>query len=221
MKVHVKKSLKPEPYRQAYSYMQQYQQAVIEGKKDSMIWLLEHEDIITAGRGVKEEILSDIDIEYTDRGGKLTYHGPGQRIIYMILDLKKLCYPEEPDIRSFIRKIMEWLKFSLKQVGVISKIDHEGIGLWCNYEGKEYKIVSLGLKVCKWVTSHGVAINVFPDLKKFYSILPCGLNPDNIGSIAQYLKRNALSVDFIDKALLLGFKKFFGVELLLDDQIVL
>lgn len=213
MQIQVKKNSGLLPYREAYSYMLKYQEAVIEGKKPSLLWFLEHDDVITAGRGAKYESLNDI--EYTDRGGKLTYHGPGQRIIYMVLDLKQLFYPKPPDIKLFVRKTMEWLKFSLEQIGVNSKIDQEGIGLWCNYGGVEYKIVSLGLKVKKWVTAHGVAINIAPDLAKFNAISPCGLDPKVMGSVARYLGKDDLPVDFIDQAFIKGFEEFFDGQIIL------
>ena len=165
-------------YDFALDYMKEKVDKIIEGTDNQVIWLLEHPSIYTAGRSASDvEILKKIDVPYyyTDRGGKFTYHGPGQRVVYIMLDLNKI-FRGQPDLKLFIKKLGKCVISILEQNGIIAKMDDENIGIWIEDNKLKKKIASIGIKLRKWVSYHGVAININPDMKFFDYILPCGIS---------------------------------------------
>lgn len=173
-------------YEFALNYMKEKVGGIINGHDNQMIWLLEHPSIYTAGRSASNiEIVNKIDIPYyyTDRGGKFTYHGPGQKVIYIMLDLSKI-FKRKPNVRFFIKKIGRWITSVLQESGIIANLDDENIGIWVENGKLKRKIVSIGIKLKKWVSYHGIAININPDMKFFTHIIPCGISNCQMTSIA-------------------------------------
>ena len=169
------------PYMKAVSYMEDYVNQMHQDSIAEKIWFLEHQDIYTAGVSSSDaDILNNnISIVRTGRGGKLTYHGIGMRIIYIMLNLKQrnLC-----DVRKYIFNLEEIIINSLKYFSVIGERRKDRVGIWVkNGANKEDKIAAIGVRIRKWITFHGVAINVNPDLNKFNNIIPCGIKDSNYG----------------------------------------
>lgn len=177
-------SYTPINYEYACNKMAEIVDMIIAGKKNSTIWLLEHPPIYTAGRGSKEQDLLEkkFPVYHTGRGGKYTYHGPGQRIVYLMLDLRKL-FPSSPDIRIFIRTLEEVIIKALAALGLKAFILENEVGVWVKSGGKPVKIAALGIRVKKWVTSHGIAINLYPNLEHYSGIIPCGLSEYSVSSL--------------------------------------
>lgn len=179
-----------------------------------LLLFLEHSDCYTFGASAascNEKSLNSMPLFETDRGGQVTYHGRGQRIVYMMLNLKYI-YGENPDIRRFINDVLQWIITSLSQLGVSSFSDSDNIGVWINNSYRQSKkIVSLGFKLKKWMTYHGVAINLHTDNAKFSAIKPCGLNPQSISSLAA-LGYN-ITYEILDQALLKNFPLIFKVPI--------
>ena len=142
-------------------------------KKGDLIWILEHEEIYTAGTSYNEDELLNKDIKLikTNRGGKITYHGPGQLICYFVIDLKK----RHKDIRKFITLIEKTIIESLLKFDIVSFGDPKNIGIWVNEKTNIKKIAAIGVRVSKWIAYHGFAININNDLKKYKNIIPCGI----------------------------------------------
>jgi lipoyl(octanoyl) transferase len=146
-------------------------------------WLLEHPPLYTLGTsGHDKDILATakLPIFRSGRGGQVTYHGPGQRIIYLMLDLKK----RKQDIRWYVFELEEWIIQILSSFGVKGERRPGRIGIWVQKDGQDHKIAALGVRLQKWVTSHGIALNVNPDLSAYQDIIPCGLNQYGITSLA-------------------------------------
>ena len=201
-------------YEFAICYMKEKVKAIIEGNANQTIWLLEHPSIYTAGRSASNtEIVKKIDVPYyyTDRGGKFTYHGPGQKVIYAMLDLNKI-FKGQPDIKIFIKKLGIWIVNVLKQNGLVSKVDNENIGVWVENGKVRKKIVSIGIKLRKWVSYHGIAININPDMKFFDYIIPCGLSGYKMTSMT-IEKGKLFSYKQIDKIIKEKFLKEFDCVL--------
>jgi len=149
--------------------------------KGDLIWILEHEEIYTAGTSYKkEEILNkDINLIETNRGGKITYHGPGQLICYFVIDLKK----RKKDIRKFITLIEKTIIESLFQLNIKSFGDRKNIGIWVNNKNDVEKVAAIGVRVRKWIAYHGFAINVNNDLAKYHNIIPCGISDKGVTNL--------------------------------------
>ena len=143
------------------------------GQKKDLIWILEHEEVYSAGTSYKEkEILNkDIKLVKTNRGGKITYHGPGQLICYFVIDLKK----RKKDIRKFITLIEETIINSLSKFKIKTFGDPKNIGIWTNHNGKINKVAAIGVRVSKWIAYHGFAININNNLEQYKKIIPCGI----------------------------------------------
>jgi lipoyl(octanoyl) transferase len=164
-------------YDFAMSYMADKLEKIIKGIDNQAIWLLEHHSIYTAGRSANDaDILKKVNIpyHYTDRGGKFTYHGPGQRIIYVMLDLNRI-FLGKPDLKLFIKKLGSWMVNVLKANQIMANMEHENIGVWVGAGQSKKKIASIGIKLKKWTSYHGIAINVNPDMSYFDHIIPCGI----------------------------------------------
>ena len=200
MEIELIHSTSPVEYDDAYNKMQEIQHEVIHGNRPSAIWFLEHEEVITAGRRADTaEILDpgNTPLHHIERGGKLTLHNPGQRVVYFMLDLKKL-HGDQPDIRKLIRSIESALIEALNKFGVEAEASAENIGIWAKHQGDLCKIASIGLSVKKWVTMHGIAININNDLSAYRKIVPCGLHEVSMTSMTEIMGRT-VSLDEFDQ----------------------
>jgi len=173
MNIEIKKSIKPIKYDVAIKQLEERLLDISRNKKGDLIWLLEHEEIYTAGSSYKEdEILNkNIRLIKTNRGGKITYHGPGQLICYFVIDLKK----RRKDIRRFITLIEKTIIETLSEFNIKSFGDPKNIGIWVENNGDIKKVAAIGVRVSKWIAYHGFAININNDLTKYQNIIPCGI----------------------------------------------
>jgi len=173
MNIEIKKSIKPVKYDVAIKLLEERLLDIHNNKRGDLIWILEHEEIFTAGTSYKEdEILNkNIKLIKTNRGGKITYHGPGQLICYFVIDLKK----RKKDIRKFITLIEKTIIESLSEFNIKSFGDPKNIGIWVKDKDNINKVAAIGVRVSKWVAYHGFAININNDLTKYQSIIPCGI----------------------------------------------
>jgi lipoyl(octanoyl) transferase len=200
----------PVPYEQAFAFMEQRAAAIREGTASECIWLLEHPPLFTAGTSADSaELFNPLGFPVYDagRGGRYTYHGPGQRVGYVMLDLEK----RGKDIRRFVHRLEQWMIDTLAEVGVSAHRSDGRIGIWVGEGANEAKIGALGVRVKRWVTLHGFAINVSPDLTHFGGIVPCGIAEFGVTSIAALGKQIPLTS--IDHALKRSFPSFLnGLE---------
>ena len=181
MNIEIKKSKKPIKYEYAIDFMEKRLQNIHENKSKDLIWILEHEDIYTAGTNYKEIEIIDksIDIIKTNRGGKITYHGPGQLICYFVIDLKK----RNKDIRKFISLIEKTIIETLKFYKIETFADKSNIGIWYKDQSDIKKIAAIGVRVSKWIAYHGFSININNSLEKYKSIIPCGISDKGITNL--------------------------------------
>jgi lipoyl(octanoyl) transferase len=192
-------SQSPVPYREALEEMTARNAAIATGEARELIWLLEHPPVYTAGTSAASAELLDprFDVVEAGRGGRYTYHGPGQRVCYVLLDLKR----RARDARGFVHALEGWVIDTLRDFGVESFRSEGRIGIWTtDIDGREAKIGAIGVRIRKWVTMHGFAVNIRPDLSHFAGIVPCGIEEFGVTS----LERLGHTVDFAawDKALL-------------------
>ena len=180
MNIEIKKSIKPVNYIDAINIMEDRLHKIIENNEKNLIWTLEHNEIFTAGTSYsqKEIIDKSIKIIKTNRGGKITYHGPGQLIFYFVLDLRK-----KKDIRKFIRIIEKTIIYTLKSFNIKTFSDKKNIGIWHNDKGKINKIAAIGVRVKKWIAYHGFAININNNLKHYKKIIPCGISDKGVTNL--------------------------------------
>ena len=173
MNIEIKKSIKPVKFDVAVKLLEKRLLDIHDNKQNDLIWLLEHEEIYTAGTSYKEdEILNkDIKLIKTNRGGKITYHGPGQLICYFVIDLKQ----QGKDIRKFITLIEKTIIESLSELNIKSFGDPKNIGIWVDDQSNIKKLAAIGIRVSKWIAYHGFAINIDNDLTKYQNIIPCGI----------------------------------------------
>jgi lipoyl(octanoyl) transferase len=195
------------PYPEAVAFMEERADAIAAGRANELVWLVEHPPIYTAGTSANPADLIDarFPVFKTGRGGQFTYHGPGQRVAYLMLDLKR----RKPDVRAFVRDLEEWLIRTLGTLGVKGERRADRVGIWvAQPSGREEKIAAIGVRVRRWVTFHGVALNVATDLSHFSGIVPCGVREHGVTSLA------ALDVDAsmieVDAALKRAFAYVFG-----------
>tara|TARA_B100000035_G_scaffold19408_1_gene15533 strand:+ start:103 stop:723 length:621 start_codon:yes stop_codon:yes gene_type:complete len=181
MNIEIKKSKKPIKYEDAIKLMENRLFDVSQNNSKELIWILEHEDIFTAGTSYNENEILDktVKILKTNRGGKITYHGPGQLICYFVIDLKK----RNKDIRKFVSKIEKTIIDTLKFYNIKSFADKKNIGIWYNDKNKIKKIAAIGIRVSKWIAYHGFSININNNLKNYNSIIPCGIKDKGITSL--------------------------------------
>ena len=181
MNIEIKKSQKLVKYEEALRLMEERLLQIDQKKSKDLIWVLEHENIYTAGTSYKENEILDkaINIFKTNRGGKITYHGPGQLICYFVIDLKKI----KKDIRNFISIIEKTIIDSLKSYDINTFSDKENIGIWYDDNSKIKKVAAIGVRVSKWIAYHGFSININNDLKKYDAIIPCGINDKGITNL--------------------------------------
>jgi len=179
------------PFEEALAFMQKRVEEIIAETAPQMIWTLEHPAVYTAGISAKESDMlnkTDIPIFQTNRGGKYTYHCPGMKIIYVMLDLKKFFAPQKPDVARFVEFLENWVIEILEEFGIKGEIRKGRVGIWVVDEnGVEKKIAALGIKIKKWVSYHGIAINLNPDLAGFANIIPCGIKEFGVTTIKEIL----------------------------------
>ena len=195
MNIEIKKSKKPIKYEYAIDFMETRLQSIHENKSKDLIWILEHEDIYTAGTNYKEVEIIDksIDIIKTNRGGKITYHGPGQLICYFVIDLKK----RNKDIRKFISLIEKTIIETLKFYKIESFADKNNIGIWYKDQSDIKKIAAIGVRVSKWIAYHGFSININNNLEKYKSIIPCGISDKGITNLKKINNMNYKNLENI------------------------
>ena len=193
-------------YKVAQDFMQEIVEKIISGKHKELIWFLEHEDVYTAGTSANNSELLEQRFEVFDtgRGGKYTYHGPGQRVIYIMLDLQK----REKDIRKYVYNLEEVIIRTLRDIGVNCFRYEDNIGIWTKDGGKLEKIAAIGIRAKKWVTFHGIAINISTDLSKFNGIIPCGISSLGVTSLDKIGYQ--ISLNQFDKLFLENFHEVFS-----------
>lgn len=172
------------PYREALSQMEERNAAVAAGEADELIWLLEHPPVYTAGTSADISELVDPRFEVIEagRGGRYTYHGPGQRVGYLVLDLNK----RGKDVRCFVNSIEGWVIDTLSDFGVEAWRADGRVGIWTSdIDGREAKIGAIGVRVRRWITMHGFSVNLDPDLSHFGGIVPCGIEEFGVTSLAR------------------------------------
>ncbi len=171
------------PYREALAEQEARNVAVAQGEGQELVWMLEHPPVYTAGTSADAAELVDprFDVVDTGRGGRYTYHGPGQRVTYVLLDLKK----RNRDVRQFVHSLEGWVIATLADFGVEAFAVPERVGIWTyDATGAEAKIGAIGVRVRRWVTMHGFAVNLSPDLSHFAGIVPCGISEYGVTSMA-------------------------------------
>ena len=188
MNIEIKKSIKPVKYAVAIKHLEERLLDINNNKKKDLIWILEHEEIYTGGSSYKEnEILNkNIKLIKTNRGGKITYHGPGQLICYFVIDLKK----RKKDIRKFIILIERTIIESLSEFNIKSFGDPKNIGIWVNDKDDTKKVAAIGVRVNKWIAYHGFAINIDNDLLKYQNIIPCGILDKGVTNLKKINNQN-------------------------------
>jgi lipoyl(octanoyl) transferase len=196
----------PVPYPDALAAMEARVAAIADGAAAQQVWLLEHPPIYTAGTSARDEDLLDarFPVYRTGRGGQFTYHGPGQRIGYAMLNL----HQRTPDVRAYVRDLEQWLIETLALFNVKGERREGRVGIWVVRGEREDKIAALGVRIKRWVTMHGVALNVDPDLGHFSGIVPCGVRAHGVTSLADL--GILVSTADVDVALKQSFKKIFG-----------
>ena len=201
-------------YDYAISKMEKRVLNIKNNSRKELVWLLEHESIYTAGSSAKDQDLlnkNNIEIRYTGRGGQWTWHGPGQRVVYIMLNLKKRI----PDVKAYVNALEEWVILSLNDFSVRGTRLLNKPGVWVENKNKKYdKIAALGVRISSWVSWHGISINVNPDLKSYNNIIPCGNLDGGVTSLHNLKKE--ISMKQLDKSLNKNFFLVFGDESLFN-----
>ena len=187
MNIEIKKSIKPVNYFDAINILESRLKGLYENNEQELIWTLEHNEVFTAGTSYKENEIIDksINILETNRGGKITYHGPGQLICYFVLDLRK-----KKDIRKFITIIEKTIIQTLKFYKIETFPDKDNIGIWHKYNNEVKKIAAIGIRVSKWIAYHGFAININNDLENYKKIIPCGISDKGVTNLKKILDQD-------------------------------
>ncbi|MFO1186466.1 MAG: lipoyl(octanoyl) transferase LipB [Alphaproteobacteria bacterium] len=194
------------PYLDTEAEMKARARAIADGAARELVWLLEHPPLYTAGTSAKDADLLEarFPVYRTGRGGEFTYHGPGQRIAYVLLDLKR----RKPDVRAFVCGLENWIIGALAEFGV-QGVRREGrIGVWIPSTGHDDKIAAIGIRLSRWVSYHGIALNVAPDLSHYAGIVPCGIRGHGVTSL-EALGVTA-TMDEVDAALRRSFAREFA-----------
>jgi lipoyl(octanoyl) transferase len=200
------------PYEDALAVMEARANAVAEGKAPELVWLLEHPPLYTGGTSAKpQELLHPrFPVYWTGRGGQFTYHGPGQRVAYVMLDLKR----RGPDVRRFVANLEEWIIRTLAAFNVAGERREDRVGVWVRRPDKgasrEDKIAAIGIRLKRWVSLHGIALNVDPDLSHFSGIVPCGIVEPRYGVTSLVDLGLPATMADVDIALRSAFEGVFG-----------
>ncbi len=206
MTIEIKKSIKPVNYSFAINTLEKRVEKLINNHKGKeLIWFLEHPSIYTAGSSYKKsEILdSRIKLIRTKRGGKITWHGPGQLICYVVIDLKK----RDKDIRRFINLLELSIINTLKEYKIITFSDRKNIGIWSKLNNKKVKIGAIGIRVRRWVAYHGFSLNITNDLNNYKKIIPCGLDNYKINKLSNLKKQNYKNITKLLEKNILSYLK--------------
>ena len=193
MNIEIKKSKKPIKYEDAIRIMEQRLLDVYKNRSKQLIWILEHEDLYTAGTSFNQNEIIDkkVKIIKTNRGGKITYHGPGQLICYFVIDLKK----RKKDIRKFISLIEKTIIDTLQIYNIKTFADKNNIGIWFRNDKSIEKVAAIGVRVSKWIAYHGFSINIRNDLKKYDAIIPCGIKDRGVTNLNNIINQNYENLD--------------------------
>ena len=193
MSIEVKNSKKMVDYIKSTQILEERAKEVLLGKKNELLWIIEHKDVYTAGANSKDADLlnKNIKIINTNRGGKHTHHGPGQKVVYFVLDLNK----RGKNIRKLVTNIEKCIVNVLDVYNIKSYPDRKNIGIWVNVNKQPQKIAAIGIKIRKWIAFHGFSLNVSNDLKKYEAIVPCGIKDRKITSLKK-----------------LGISNFYNIE---------
>ena len=202
-------------YETALAKMNNHVEKMIQGEASEKVWLLEHPPLYTAGTRAKRQDLiktNRFPVFETKRGGQYTYHGPGQRVVYVMLDLSK----REKDVKKFVANLEQWIKFTLSEFNIIGQSRDGRVGIWVERPDKplnnsgaveEEKIAAIGVRLRKWITLHGLSINLDPDLSHFHGIVPCGIKEHGVTSLVDL--GLPVSMQDLDNALKKSFPKVF------------
>ena len=188
MEIEIKKSQKPIKYEEAINLMEKRLLDISENNSKELIWILEHHDVYTAGTSYNEDEIIDksIKIFKTNRGGKITYHGPGQLICYFVIDLKK----RKKNIRNLITTIEKTIIDTLKFYKIKTFADKKNIGIWFQDEFEIKKVAAIGVRVSKWIAYHGFSLNIENDLKAYNSIIPCGIKDRGVTNLKKIINQD-------------------------------
>ena len=183
MMIQIKKSTKPVKYKDAITELEARLKLVSENSENELIWILEHEPIYTAGTSYSKDDIIDksINIYETNRGGKITYHGPGQLVFYFVIDLRD----KKKDIRQFISIIEDTIIETLKQFKIKSHADRNNVGIWFDNKGKLEKVAAIGVRISKWIAYHGFSLNINNDLEPYSKIIPCGITDRGVTNLEE------------------------------------
>jgi lipoyl(octanoyl) transferase len=202
----------PVPYPEAVAAMEARAAAIASGEASELVWLLEHPPLYTSGTSGKEADLLEarFPLFATGRGGQITYHGPGQRVAYVMLDLKR----RRPDVRAFVAGLEEWIIRTLDAFNVKGERREDRVGVWVarpdKGPGHEDKIAAIGVRLRRWVSFHGISLNVDPDLSHFDAIVPCGVNDPRYGVTSLADLGLHVSLTDVDVVLRRAFSDVFG-----------
>ena len=188
MSIEIKRSIKPVNYLDALKFLEDRVVEINSNQANELIWILEHPSTFTAGpSSSKRDILDkSIDIIKTSRGGKITWHGPGQLICYLVINLNN----RKRDIRKFVNTIENSIIYSLKSFGINSFSDRKNIGIWSKLNNEDKKIGAIGIKVRRWIAYHGFSININNDISNYQKIVPCGIKDKGIATLKEINNRN-------------------------------
>ena len=203
----IKISHEPVAYKKAIDFLEQRVEKVHANLEDELIWILEHDSVYTKGisASAKDLLLPNIfPVIETNRGGKFTYHGPGQKIVYFVINLNK----REKEIRTFVRNVEKWIISILKDFNISSFADPKNIGIWINNNSEENKIAAIGIKVKKWIAYHGFSLNINVNKTDYRGIVPCGISNKGIINISDL--RAIPNDEIINNSIKENFYKLFN-----------
>ncbi len=203
----IKISKKPVAYKKAIDFLEQRVEKVHANLEDELVWILEHDSVYTKGISAsdKDLLLPNLfPVIATNRGGKFTYHGPGQKIVYFVINLNK----REKEIKKFVRHVEEWIISILKDFNISSFADPKNIGIWINNNSEENKIAAIGIKVKKWIAYHGFSLNINVNKTDYRGIVPCGISNKGIINISDL--RAIPNDEIINNSIKENFYKLFN-----------
>jgi len=196
MTIELINTIKAIDYLESIAILEERVKDVLLGNKSELLWIVEYnEDIYTAGiRSKSNELLNkDINLVNTNRGGKITYHGPGQKVVYFVLNLNK----RGKDIRKLVKSIESCIINILDEYKIKSETDRKNVGIWVKEKNKTKKIAAIGIKVKKWIAYHGFSLNISNDIKKYNNIIPCGLDNKKITNLKKLGVKNYNNINEI------------------------
>ena len=195
MNIKIKISRKPVEYSKAINYLEKRVKSIQKQKDHELLWICSHPGTYTAGVSSKNDEILDknINIIKTNRGGKITWHGPGQKIFYFVINLTK----RDRDIRKFVNIIEKTIIDTLKEYKISAFADRKNVGIWIKKKNKILKIAAIGIKVKKWIAYHGFSVNIDNDLQKYEKIIPCGVKNKGVTNLMEINKQNFKNFDNI------------------------